>query len=129
LLANRFIYTAVAFFVIGVSLGMYMGANQDFRFVHVHAHINLLGWVALGLAGLLYSAHPQLQESWMAHTHYWLHAVGLVIFMGGFAWGTITGVFAIVPVATGSSMVAAGVLFFAINVFARLRFAPHGGPR
>jgi hypothetical protein len=129
LLANRFIYTAVAFFVIGVSLGMYMGANQDFRFVHVHAHINLLGWVALGLAGLLYSAHPQLQESWMAHTHYWLHAVGLVIFMGGFAWGTLSGVFAIVPVAIGSSMVAAGVLFFAINVFMRLRYAPRGGPR
>jgi hypothetical protein len=129
LLANRFIYTAVAFFVVGVSLGMYMGVNQDFRFTHVHAHINLLGWVALGLAGLLYRVHPHLQESWMAHAHYWLHAIGLIIFMGGFAYGTIVGKFAFPPVAVGSSMVACGVLLFAINVFARMRFADAGSTR
>jgi hypothetical protein len=123
LLSNRFIYTAVAFFVVGVSLGMYMGANKDFRFTHVHAHINLLGWVALGLAGLLYHVHPHLQKSWLAHAHYWLHSIGLIVFMGGFAYGTITGEFAFIPVAIGSSMVAWGVLLFAINVFARLRFA------
>jgi cbb3-type cytochrome oxidase subunit 1 len=120
LLSNRFIYTAVAFFVVGVSLGMYMGVNQDFRFVHVHAHINLLGWVSLGMAGLLYHLHPHLQKSWLSHAHYWLHSVGLVIFMGGFAYGTIAGAKPLVPVAVGSSMVAIGVLLFAINVFARL---------
>lgn len=121
LLSNRFIYCAVAFFVVGVSLGMYMGANQDFRLTHVHAHVNLLGWVSLAIAGLIYRAYPQLQQSWLAHTHFWLHNVGLVIFMGGFAYGTIVGAKAVVPVATGSSMVALGVLLFAINVFARLR--------
>ena len=36
--------TAIAFFVLGVGLGMYMGMNQDFRLMHVHAHVNLLGW-------------------------------------------------------------------------------------
>ena len=50
-LSNRLIHTAAAFFVVGVSLGMYMGVTHDFRLTHVHAHINLLGWVALGLAG------------------------------------------------------------------------------
>lgn len=39
MLSNRLILTAVAFFVIGVSLGMYMGMNQDFRLTHVHAHV------------------------------------------------------------------------------------------
>lgn len=126
MLSNRFIYTAVAFFVIGVSLGMYMGAHQDFRFTHVHAHINLLGWVVFGLVGLLYHAHPHLQRSWLAHAHYWLHAIGLIVFMGGFAWGTMSGEFRIIPVAVGSSMVSLGVLFFAINVFARLNVRPNG---
>jgi cbb3-type cytochrome oxidase subunit 1 len=126
LLSRRFIYTAVAFFVIGVSLGMYMGINKDFRLTHVHVHINLLGWVALGLAGLLYNIYPHLQRSWMAHVHYWLHSIGLVIFMGGFAWGTISGEFRFIPVAIGSSMVSLGVLFFAINVFTRLNVAPNG---
>ena len=121
MLSNRLIHTAVAFFVTGVALGMYMGVNQDFRFTHVHVHINLLGWVALGLAGLLYHAHPHLQRHWTARAHYWLHTVGLVLFMGGFAWGTLRGAFALAPVAAGSSMVALGVLLFAINVFTRLR--------
>jgi hypothetical protein len=124
LLSNRFIHTAVLFFVTGVSLGIYMGANQDFRFIHVHAHINLLGWVALGLAGLLYRVHPELQRGWLAHAHYWLHTVGLVIFMGGFAWGTLSGAFAKPAVAVGASMVGLGVLLFALNVFTRLRAAP-----
>jgi cbb3-type cytochrome oxidase subunit 1 len=123
LLSNRLIRTAVAFFVIGVALGMYMGIRQDFRFTHVHVHVNLLGWVALGLVGLLYAQHPHLQRGPLAHAHYWLHTVGLVLFMGGFAWGSATGAFQIVPVATGSSMIALGVLLLAANVFGRLHRA------
>jgi cbb3-type cytochrome oxidase subunit 1 len=127
LLANRLIYTAVAFFVVGVSLGIYMGANKDFRFTHVHVHINLLGWVALGLIGLLYSVYPRLQQSWLARSHYWLHTIGLIVFMGGFAWGTINGVFATLPVASGATMVGVGVLMFAIHVFSNLRHAQYRG--
>jgi hypothetical protein len=119
-LSTRFIFTAVAFFLVGVALGMYMGIAQDFRFTHVHAHLNLLGWVALGLAGLLYRVHPQLQEGWLPQAHYWLHTVGLVVFMGGFAWGIAAGAKQVLPVALGASAVSVGVLLFAVNVFTRL---------
>ena len=126
MLSNRLILTAVAFFVVGVSLGMYMGINQDFRLTHVHVHVNLLGWVALGLAGLLYALHPNMQRGWLPHTHYWLHTFGLVLFMGAFAWSTISGTFQLIPVALGSSMVALGVLAFATNVFMCLPRAATG---
>ena len=86
----------------------------------MHVHVNLLGWVALGLAGLLYNIYPHLQRSWMAYAHYWLHSIGLVTFMGGFAWGTISGELKFIPVSVGASMVSLGVLCFAINVFTRL---------
>lgn len=121
MLSQRFIHTAVVFFVLGVALGTYMGAAQDFRFVHVHAHLNLLGWVALGLTGLLYAQHPQLARGWIAHGHYWLHTVGLVVFMGAFAWGVLDGHKPAAAIATGASMVGVGVLLFAANVFVRLR--------
>ena len=127
MLSNRLIITAVGFFVVGVALGMYMGVKQDFRLTHVHVHVNLLGWVALGLAGLLYAIHPHLQRHWLAHTHYWLHSVGLVLFMGGFAWGNISGEFQFLPVVIGSSMVAIGVVAFATNVFLRLSPTTAGG--
>jgi cbb3-type cytochrome oxidase subunit 1 len=120
-LSNRLIHTAAAFFVVGVSLGMYMGVTHDFRLTHVHVHINLLGWVALGLAGLLYGVHPSLQRNWLAHAHYWLHTIGLLLFMAGFAWRSVADGTTLVPIAVGSSMVALGVLLFAVNVFTRLR--------
>jgi cbb3-type cytochrome oxidase subunit 1 len=121
MLSNRLIHSAVTFFVIGVALGTYMGAAQDFRFVHVHAHINLLGWVALGMIGLIYRLHPHLQDGWLAQAHYWLHTIGLVIFMGSFAWGVASGVKPVPFIATGATMVALAVLLFALNVFTRLR--------
>jgi hypothetical protein len=129
MLSNRLLLTAIAFFVLGVAAGMYMGIAQDFRFVHVHAHLNLLGWVALGLAGLLYAVHPHLQNTWMAHAHYWLHTVGLVVFMGGFAWGSASGHKPLLPVAIGALSVTVGVLLFAVNAFRHLgRSAPSRAP-
>jgi hypothetical protein len=121
MLSNRLIHSAVAFFVIGIALGTYMGANHDFRFVHVHAHINLLGWVALGMIGLIYRLHPHLQQGWLAQAHYWLHTLGLVVFMGSFSWGIAVGAKPAWPVALGATMVALAVLLFALNVFTRLR--------
>jgi hypothetical protein len=119
-LSNRLIHTSAAFFVAGVSLGMYMGITHDFRLTHVHVHVNLLGWVALGLAGLLYSVRPALERHWLAHAHYWLHTIGLLLFMGGFAWRSVVDSTTFAPIAAGSSMVALGVLLFAVNVFTRL---------
>lgn len=129
MLSLRLLKTAVAFFLLGVALGIYMGAAQDFRFVHVHVHINLLGWVALGLAGLIYSVYPGLQRGWLAHSHYWLHTLGLLVFMGGFAWGNVTGAKAVLPVALGASAVGLGVLLFAVNFFSRLNAAAAAGPK
>jgi hypothetical protein len=79
-----------------------MGARQDFRLLHVHAHVNLLGWLALGHIGLLYMCRPQLQHGWMPHAHFWRHTVGLVAFMGGFAWSRLGDTFHKAPVAGGA---------------------------
>lgn len=122
MLALRFIRTAVVFFVVGVLLGVYMGAAQDFRFIHVHAHVNLLGWVALGIAGLLYERFPQLARGALGEAHFWLHTLGLVLFMGAFAWSAAGGGSHAKPgVAVGASAVALGVVLFAFNVLVRLR--------
>jgi cbb3-type cytochrome oxidase subunit 1 len=129
MLAKRLLLTAVFFFVLGIGLGITMGATKDFRFTHVHAHINLLGWVSLALIGLIYAVFPRLQESPLASAHYWLHTVGLVVFMGGFAWGSLNGTVPLLPVAGGASAVGLGVLLFAANVALRLPRAVEAAPR
>jgi hypothetical protein len=41
--------------------------------------------------------------------------------MGAFAWGSATGHKPVLPISVGASMVALGTIFFALNVFMRLR--------
>ena len=52
-LSRRWFLAAVTYFVIGIGLGVYMGASGDHSLFPVHAHINLLGWVSMALIGLL----------------------------------------------------------------------------
>lgn len=121
MLSLRLIRTALAFFVTSTLLGIYMGAAQDFRFVHVHVHLHLLGWVSLGLIGIIYHLHPQLQTSRLAHVQYWLHTVGLVVFMGAFAWGSAVRQLPAALVGLGASAVMLAVLVLAYHLTINLR--------
>lgn len=47
------------YLLIGMGLGLFMGANEDFTFSDVHAHINLLGYVSTFLIGLFLKFCPQ----------------------------------------------------------------------
>ncbi len=121
MLARRLIRIAIAYFAIGISLGMFMGIQQDFRLAHVHSHLNLLGWVALALIGLAYRAFPVLERGWLPQAHFWLHNLGLPLFMGGFALSVIGGTKHIAPIAIGSSLVALGVALLTVHVLLALR--------
>ncbi|HET8730640.1 MAG TPA: hypothetical protein VFM34_05955, partial [Moraxellaceae bacterium] len=56
--SRRWIFAAVLYFCLGVSLGLFMGASHDHTLFPVHAHINLLGWVSLTLIGVIYHFFP-----------------------------------------------------------------------
>lgn len=49
-----------SFGLAGMGLGMFMGIAQDFTLTPVHAHTNLLGFVALMLYGLYYRGVPTI---------------------------------------------------------------------
>lgn len=82
-LASCFILTGVAFALIGMPLGIWMGINQDFENRHFHAHINLVGWVATMLFGLAYRAYPVAARTALARIHYWVALVGALFFLPG----------------------------------------------
>jgi hypothetical protein len=56
----------------------------------------------------------------MAHGQHGLRTLGLVVFMGSFAWSVADGSKPVAFIASGASMVGLGVLSFALNVFTRL---------
>jgi hypothetical protein len=66
-LTTAFFAAAVLYALAGMSLGMFMGATQDFTMRPLHAHINLLGWAGLALMGAFYGvagAHAPQRLGW-----------------------------------------------------------------
>jgi hypothetical protein len=117
----RFIKIAVVYLVVGASLGLAMGMAQKFTLAPVHAHIVLLGWASLALAGIVYHLYPTASETRLARIHFWLHNLGLPCFMAGLAL-TLLGNEGVVPFLAGSAtVVLVGLFVFAANVLINIR--------
>jgi len=116
----RFIKIAVVYLFFGALLGFVMGISGRFTLAPVHAHLVLLGWASLALAGLVYLQFPQAAGTRLARWHFWLHNLGLPAFMGGLAL-MLSGTEAAFPLtAGGASAVLLGLALFALNVLLRL---------
>jgi len=108
------------YFLIGVCFGMYIGIAELFNMASVHAHINLLGWVSLGLSGLIYSLFPAAATSKLGVCHFWLHNIGLPVMVIGLYLkiGEIADWFLI---EIGGTLAILGVLLFVINLFVNVK--------
>jgi cbb3-type cytochrome oxidase subunit 1 len=117
----RFIKIAAVYFVVGVCLGMYMSMTHNYTLTSVHVHINLLGWVSLAIIGSIYHLFPNLANTKLAKTHFWLHNIALPIMMVGLAF-VVNQNEALVPfVAGGGVVLVISIILFAINIFANLK--------
>jgi hypothetical protein len=115
---SLFFRTAVLLAIAGIVLGIFMGVNQDFRLAHMHAHLNLLGWVSFFIFGGYYSLVPQAAEGLLPKLHYGLCLVGLVIFMAGLVTiGLDTPVRLEICAAIGSILILLGFIVFALIIF------------
>jgi hypothetical protein len=65
-----FLLLAVVLLICGATLGIVMGARQDFQLTPVHAHLNLAGWASLALFGLTYRSYPVLATRKLAGWHF-----------------------------------------------------------
>jgi hypothetical protein len=112
---------SVLYMIVGITLGIVMGATENFTLRPVHAHLNLLGWATMAIAGLVYSVFPKLAENRLARIHFWLHNVSLPLMMGSLAF-FLTGSAGALPVLVVAQFVmAAAVLVFAANLFLNLK--------
>jgi len=115
------IKAAVIYFIMGVGLGIYMGASGDHVLVPVHAHFNLLGWVSLALVGLIYRQFPVAGSHRLAKVQFWLHNAGLLAAMF-LLTGVLRGNTSLDPIlGVASVVIGASVVLFAINVFQNIR--------
>ena len=113
---NLFLRTSVIMLVIGMSLGIYMGMNEDFTFAPVHAHINLAGGVLMFMAGLFYKNRPRLSSRAIG-VHYAIQLLGALLLPLGI-YGSISKATWFVPVVSiGSVLTMVAMIYFAVMVF------------
>ena len=104
--------------LIGMGLGIFMGIRQDFTLVPVHAHINLIGFVAMFLTALYYRAVPEAAGLRLARYQVAVSIVGAVVFPVGIACVLLGGHDRFEPVVVaGALIVLLGKLLFVTIVF------------
>lgn len=82
-LASAFILVGIAYALIGMVMGIWMGINEDFFYAHLHAHINLIGWASMVLFGLVYRAYGVTGRQLLAKLHFAVANIGAIIFLPG----------------------------------------------
>lgn len=77
----------------------------------------------MALAGLIYWLCPRAGGHWLGLVHFWLHNIGLPIFLIGLFIVNSGHAAAIPVVAVGATIAAVGILFFTVNLLLNLKKA------
>ncbi|TNE58182.1 MAG: hypothetical protein EP340_06355 [Alphaproteobacteria bacterium] len=72
-IGRAFLVMASLYIVVGVALGIHMGASGDHSQAPTHAHINLLGFVSMAVFGFAYHLFPKMQDGILPKIHFWIH--------------------------------------------------------
>lgn len=127
-MGRQFLKIAVVYLALGATLGLIMGITQKFTLTPVHAHLLLLGWASLALAGIVYHLYPAAATTRLARLHFWLHNVGLPVFMVSLGLLLSGNEGALPVVATGATVVLVGLFVFAANVLINVKPDPARAP-
>lgn len=73
-----FFAVGVIYVLCGMMWGMHMGEANDFTMAPAHAHLNLLGWVTMGLYGTFYTLTRATMSTKLAWINFGLAALGVL---------------------------------------------------
>ncbi|MGA2392374.1 MAG: hypothetical protein ABSH03_03365 [Candidatus Lustribacter sp.] len=110
---RNFLILSALYGALGMALGIYMASIESFKYTPVHAHLTLFGFVSMAIYGLAYRAGLAKNDRWAA-AHFWVSAVGAIVFAIGEAYA-LSGT-TIVIAAIGSMLVFLSSLQFVVAV-------------
>ena len=116
-IATRFLLAAAVYGLMGMVLGMVMGARQDFVLLPVHAHLNLLGWVTLAIYGITYQVFPAMAASRIATTQFYTANIGVIVLMPSLAGFLLGHTGALPAMIAGQILVFAALVMFIVNLW------------
>ncbi|THD48987.1 MAG: cytochrome-c oxidase [Bradyrhizobium sp.] len=112
---SNFIAIGALWLVVGMLLGIGMGASHDFTLAPLHAHINLIGFVCHSIFGLAYRSWPGLKTSALAPYQFWIFVIAAPITLLGLYF-TVTGGPEL-PTIVGSIAILIGAVLFAVMIW------------
>ena len=114
-LAFWFFLSAMIYLLAGMVFGIQMSATHDHAMSPVHAHLNLIGGVAMAIMGLYYHGVPAAAATRLATIHFIVATLGLWLIIPGIALA-LTQVTEGLAIA-GSFVTVLAMLLFLIVVF------------
>jgi len=111
-----FFGAAALYGLVGMAMGMMMGASGDHSLMPVHAHMNLLGWASLALMGAFYGLAGARTPAKLAWANFIVSNLGNLITLPLLALllGGNTGV---VPVmVAGEILIVLGMVLFVVAI-------------
>lgn len=82
-IAFYFMVLAAVSVTLGMVWGIQMSATANHALSPAHAHLNLIGWVTMGLFAAYYHMVPAAAQAKLAKLHLAVAALGLVIIVPG----------------------------------------------
>ena len=110
-----FVAIGALWLVLGMGIGIVMGASENFSYAPVHAHVNLIGFACHTIFGLAYRQWPTMKSSWLAPIQFWIFVIATPITLIGLVF-TLTGG-PVLPTIIGSCGVLTGAALFAFIVW------------
>ena len=110
-----FVAIGALWLVLGMGIGIVMGAAENFSYAPVHAHVNLIGFACHAIFGLAYRQWPSMKSSRLAPIQFWIFVIATPITLIGLVF-TLTGV-PVLPTIIGSCGVLTGAALFAFIVW------------
>lgn len=111
---SYFCFLSAAFYaLVGMALGIFMAASHDHTLSPAHAHLNLLGWVSMGIFGLYYQAAPGAADRRIAKAHVVFASLSIWLLIPGVAMANL-GMNEGLAVVGSLMTIASMVLFFVI---------------
>ncbi len=121
--AKAFLKSSLGWLVLGVSFGLAMAVDPSLVIYRpAHVHMNLLGFMAMMIAGVAYHVIPRftghpLHSRRLAGLHWWVANVGLAVFVAGFIVRPHAFRAGAVLLVAGGSLSTLGAYIFAYNLW------------